>query len=174
MPRAGKEAVRAAASRTGTYALILHAPAAARIEIGRLGVMEVRPGFYVYVGSAFGPGGIEARIAHHRRTLRRRHWHIDYLRTAAEVREAWISRDPIRREHAWAEVFRRAPGAAIPVPHFGASDCACRAHLVFFPRRPSSSIFRRRLHAACPGQAPVRVVRWISPPTAGTSHPSTA
>jgi len=31
-----------------------------RMEIGRLGAFDIRPGFYAYVGSAFGSGGLRA------------------------------------------------------------------------------------------------------------------
>ena len=41
----------------GTYALVLSCTTEQRIAIGRLGVLDVRPGCYVYVGSALGPGG---------------------------------------------------------------------------------------------------------------------
>jgi Uri superfamily endonuclease len=36
-----------------------------RLEIGRLGVYDIVPGYYAYVGSAFGAGGLRARICHH-------------------------------------------------------------------------------------------------------------
>ncbi|MCY4388254.1 MAG: hypothetical protein OXC18_14270 [Desulfurellaceae bacterium] len=41
-------------------------------------------------------------------------------------------------------------GASIPLPGFGASDCACLAHLYFFSRQPRPDTFQRRLRAAIP------------------------
>ena len=49
----------------GTYALLLRASKEQTIEVGALGAMPVRPGMYVYVGSAFGSGGLQARVGRH-------------------------------------------------------------------------------------------------------------
>ena len=75
----------------GTYALILQCDLNDRVQIGRLGEIELRPGYYIYVGSAFGPGGVKARVERHWRTDKRKHWHIDYLREHVTPVEAWIS-----------------------------------------------------------------------------------
>jgi Uri superfamily endonuclease len=61
-------------SRSGTYALVLKSSSDPKVEVGKLGRLHVRPGFYVYVGSAFGPGGLKARIAHHMKISARPHW----------------------------------------------------------------------------------------------------
>ena len=53
--------------RPGTYALILRASTAQTIQIGRLGDLVMQPGYYIYVGSAFGPGGLAARVGRHLR-----------------------------------------------------------------------------------------------------------
>jgi len=129
----------------GTYALILSSSLDQIIPIGRRGQLHVRPGFYIYVGSAFGAGGVRARVAHHSRLSRRPHWHIDYLRQVAQLREIWWTHDPIRREHQWASVIQRLCGASIPLAGFGASDCSCDTHLYFFSTQPSLSVFRRNL-----------------------------
>ena len=52
---------------------------ALEILVGRLGALPVEPGFYVYVGSAFGPGGLERRVGRHATTEKKHRWHIDYL-----------------------------------------------------------------------------------------------
>ena len=39
----------------GTYVLLALLPRMKRLEIGRLGTYDIIPGFYAYVGSAFGP-----------------------------------------------------------------------------------------------------------------------
>ena len=41
----------------GTYILIMGLGTMKRLEIGRLGTFDFIPGYYAYVGSAFGPGG---------------------------------------------------------------------------------------------------------------------
>jgi len=63
----------------GTYVLIAFAGQMKRLEIGRLGTFAIVPGFYAYVGSAFGSGGLRARIGHHLESTTAPHWHIDYL-----------------------------------------------------------------------------------------------
>lgn len=52
-------------SETGTYALRPRAEEEQTIEVGALGEMSIRPGWYVYVGSAFGPGGLQSRVLRH-------------------------------------------------------------------------------------------------------------
>ncbi len=51
-----------ALNKPGTYALVLACQKTGRVRIGRLGVLALQPGFYVYVGSAFGSGGLAARL----------------------------------------------------------------------------------------------------------------
>ena len=52
----------------GTYVLIASLAQMKRLEIGRLGTFDIKPGFYAYVGSAFGAGGLRARIGHHQQS----------------------------------------------------------------------------------------------------------
>ena len=137
-------------SQPGTYALILRATHQQDVQIGRLGRLSIRPGFYVYVGSAFGPGGVLARVRHHTQIAQRPHWHIDSLRQAAQLKQVWYTYDPVHREHAWATVFASARGASIPLPGFGASDCRCVSHLYFFQRQPLPKTFRRRIQSDFP------------------------
>ena len=137
----------------GTYALILYADHRRVVQIGRLGQLAVQSGFYVYVGSAFGPGGVQARVRHHSNIAERPHWHIDYLRRAVDLKQVWYTYDLLRQEHAWANVLGNMQGASIPLPGFGASDCKCIAHLYFFPRQPRLDIFRRRIRAGLPNHS---------------------
>jgi hypothetical protein len=53
----------------GTYALLLTATAPLEVVVGRLGACRLPAGHYVYVGSAHGPGGLAARLTHHRPVL---------------------------------------------------------------------------------------------------------
>ena len=142
-------------STPGTYALILSATTDNLIQIGRLGQLHVHTGFYVYVGSAFGPGGVRARVAHHHRRAARLHWHIDYLRVVASLTALWYTYDTLRREHQWAEVLQRTRGVTIPLQRFGASDCTCASHLYFLSTRPSWHAFRSGIRNACRGHLPV-------------------
>jgi Uri superfamily endonuclease len=127
----------------GTYILVLRLNCARSIQVGKLGKFEFQPGYYLYVGSAFGPGGLAGRLKHHVKTSPRPHWHIDYLRRKAVVEQVWYSEDEIPREHQWANRLQTVAGVVIPVPGFGASDCTCRSHLFHFSRLPSIQLFER-------------------------------
>jgi Uri superfamily endonuclease len=131
-PRYKKASIEA---RPGTYVLLLSTASDAEIRVGRLGDMQLQSGFYVYVGSALGPGGVRARVIHHLRDSPRHHWHIDYLRPHVSVREVWFCHGRKRREHLWARFLSRMSGVSVPMPGFGSSDCDCEAHLFFFRSR---------------------------------------
>ena len=135
-------------ARPGTYALVLKSTSDQFIDVGKLGRFSVRPGFYMYVGSAFGPGGLKARIAHHMKISARPHWHIDYLRPSMDLNEIWFTYDSRHCEHQWAGVLESVSGGSIPIAGFGASDCRCKSHLYFFNCRPSRVGLRRRLQAS--------------------------
>ena len=136
--------------KVGTYALMLDSAHEQSIEIGKLGKMSVRKGCYVYVGSAFGSGGIFARIKHHCRISESYHWHIDYLRPAVVTTEVWYSYDPVKREHEWAGIFMEVHGVKLPLKGFGSTDCNCESHLFFFRVPPSIRMFRKRIEQTIP------------------------
>jgi Uri superfamily endonuclease len=135
----------------GTYALILESSSERLIEIGKLGQLLLQPGYYIYAGSAFGPGGLKARIGHHSRISQRPHWHIDYLRPALLLDEVWYSYDSERHEHWWADTFRHLKGATLPLAGFGASDCSCKSHLLLFSAKPLVGRFREKLRSKLNG-----------------------
>jgi Uri superfamily endonuclease len=92
----------------GAYVLMLELRRPVRLAIATLPATTLPPGRYAYAGSARGPGGIRARVRRHLRKDKKPHWHIDRL----------------------ADLLR-VPGASVPVPGFGSSDCRrCAAHLV--------------------------------------------
>ncbi len=125
----------------GTYALLFQRPLSGRIEVGRLGSFEFPAGFYLYVGSALGPGGLAGRLRRHLSPTRKIHWHVDYLDKEATLIEIWYSIGQERLEHDWAAVLGRLPGVQIPALNFGASDCRCESHLFYHPRRPDEGLF---------------------------------
>lgn len=141
----------------GSYLLVLELALPRRIRLGALGTYRFMPGFYAYVGSAFGPGGLAARLAHHLRRTRTPHWHIDYLRRHAEPREIWLI-EGARCEHRWATAAAAMPSARIPGARFGASDCGCPAHLFHFADLPRPGQLRRSLETTRGGGAVQRRV----------------
>ena len=132
-------------SQPGTYALLLEAAAMQEVPIGKLGVLHMLPGIYVYVGSALGPGGLAARVDWH--TLREKvsHWHIDYLRAETRLLAVWYARGTKPRECYWSKIIERVARAPIPLDGFGASDCRCRSHLQYFANLRAAEAVRLQL-----------------------------
>jgi len=124
----------------GCYVLLLRAERGAEIAAGSLGPLRLRRGWYLYIGSAFGPGGLRARVGRHSRRDKRLRWHVDYLRAETRLAEVWHTPDDCECE--WAGVVGGLPGAENPLARFGASDCRCVTHLWYFPKRPSLAAFR--------------------------------
>ena len=112
----------------GAYALTFRLAAPVTLPIATLNNPTLGAGTYVYAGSAFGPGGIRARVSRHLRAKKKAHWHIDHLSAWAFCID--VQTYPGGRECALVENMLAA-GADVPVPGFGSSDCrGCPAHLV--------------------------------------------
>jgi|TARA_B100001013_G_scaffold211915_1_gene128914 Uri superfamily endonuclease len=134
-------------SSAGTYAIVMRAQDRQQLQIGRLGGVQLSKGWYVYVGSAFGPGGLAARVSRHLRCHKTRHWHIDHLIWATTVREVWYSQRQRDLEHCWAQAALDQPAAQNLLRGFGASDCQCLSHLVRFPTREAVKTLFNALEA---------------------------
>lgn len=122
-------------SKPGTYALILKSDSTARIQIGRWGQLDLQPGYYIYVGSAFGSGGVRARVSRHWRADKQMHWHIDYLRKYVTPVEVWVSYAEKKLEHEWAGILLEV-SETTHIKYFGCSDCTCQSHLFFTTKMP--------------------------------------
>ena len=137
----------------GTYVLILRLKRKRKIKIGRRkGSSPVlfRAGYYAYVGSAFGPGGLSSRIKRHLRKGKLSVWHIDYLRREAVPVEVWICNEDRRMEPLWADALIRMEGAQ-PVERFGnTDDRGSRTHLCYFEKRPRLKAFREKIERRIP------------------------
>jgi Uri superfamily endonuclease len=160
----------------GTYALLFRSVSDVEITVGKLGKLRLEPGFYVYVGSACGPGGIRGRMAHHLGECRRQHWHIDYLKTEVAFASIWYCYETPRqapslrfqgtskngREHVWAQQMRQMQGAALAMAGFGSSDCTCESHLYFFTGMPSKATFEQSLRRVDGNHPPIFGIRKLS------------
>lgn len=132
----------------GSYVLVLALRQPLTLNVGHLGAFHFPAGTYAYTGSALGPGGLAARLAHHRRLSQSPHWHIDYLRLHAHLCEIWSAVSDERLECAWARALFSLPGAQVIAPRFGASDCRCPAHLIYFSQPVRFSAFARQVAGA--------------------------
>lgn len=136
----------------GVYILHLELVQLRTLIIGKHGRYNFPPGEYLYVGSALGPGGLRARLGCHLRGSQNRRWHIDWLRPVITVKGYFYTATSGHLECSWNQFLLGLPGACIPVPGFGASDCRnkpapCAAHLVWFGSGVDKNLIRDNLPA---------------------------
>ncbi len=139
----------------GTYVLLMRLARARPLTIGRLGRFDLPRGWYLYVGSAFGPGGVAARCNHHRRLNPNPRWHVDYLRRAAPLRAIWYCHGTLPLEHRWAAALAEYAGLKAPIAGFGASDCNCCSHLFHAGMKPDLGHFSTLLQSQSEQDGPV-------------------
>lgn len=125
----------------GTYVLLLHNEADRTVQVGRWREISFDKGYYLYVGSAFGPGGVRARVGRHMREAKSLRWHIDYLRDATDAIAVWVQYGKQRMEHVWASKLLQSDTLAA-VDGFGCSDCKCLSHLFYSSPKPSDKSMR--------------------------------
>jgi Uri superfamily endonuclease len=125
----------------GVYCLILfNGPCT--IQVGALGNLAFPGGWYVYTGSAQGPGGLK-RVKRHislaasdRQTKR---WHIDYLLGDPGVT---LLSTLCAHTTRLVECDLATSVGGVPVTGFGCSDCHCISHLSYFDADPVNTIIR--------------------------------
>jgi Uri superfamily endonuclease len=127
-------------SAPGTYALVLRSHSKAIVQIGLWGRIALKPGYYIYIGSAFGPGGVKARVLRHYRRIKSHHWHIDYLREFVSPTIVWYSHEARRLDHKWAQALSEK-SCISPIKGFGCSDCKCYSHLFYTSNALSLATF---------------------------------
>ncbi len=126
----------------GTGALTQCCPKPVKVKVGALGLISLDSGYYIYIGSAFGPGGLAARLRHHVAGRSRPRWHLDYLRPYLEPMSAWVSLSHRRAEHYWARALSELDPVVGVIWRFGCTDCRCPSHLFFATTDPSYSHVR--------------------------------
>ena len=116
----------------GAYLLIIDLDAKLSLDVPKGASATLPPGRYGYCGSAYGPGGIRARVARHLKPVKTMRWHIDRLTASGRV--VAVQAEPGGDECAVMDSLRALPGVAIPISGFGSSDCRrCPAHLASLP-----------------------------------------
>jgi Uri superfamily endonuclease len=109
----------------GAYLLLIELSKVTDVQLSNKGSASLVPGRYLYAGSAFGPGGLKARIARHMRRAKVQRWHVDQL-TKNGVSGAWIF--PGCNECDLVDMNSVLP---VPIVGFGSTDCKrCRSHLL--------------------------------------------
>jgi Uri superfamily endonuclease len=116
---------------TGAYVVAVAIRTPVEVRCGRQAPVVLPRGRYLYCGSAYGPGGLRARLARHFRADKTVRWHIDQLTTRGDVLGAFAvpGGDECR-------LVRSLSFLPVPMQGFGASDCAdCCSHLLRWPAR---------------------------------------
>ena len=88
-------------------------------------------GIYLYIGSAMGPGGLEKRLARHKRKNKKLKWHIDYLTTQREATPigSLVIKSNIP-EAAIVEKLLKLQDFKIAIKGFGSTDSKAISHLL--------------------------------------------
>ncbi len=119
--------------KKGVYVLILKLDQDSDIQIGKLGKLHFRKGFYAYTGSALGTGGFK-RVERHFNVATgknsTRKWHIDYLLSESKIINAILLPTEDAIECKLARSLRKISGISI-ISGFGCTDCFCDTHLIF-------------------------------------------
>jgi Uri superfamily endonuclease len=113
----------------GAYLLIARLAEPMSISIGRRRPDALAAGWYAYAGSAYGPGGIRARVTRHFRSDKAIRWHIDQLtQSASELIAVPV---PGGNECKLLQAMAAELGVELSIPNFGSSDCKnCSTHLL--------------------------------------------
>lgn len=127
------EKTRLNAINKGAYLLLMENKKEQTIEVGKLGEITFRPGFYVYVGS--GMANLEKRVKHHQLKKKSYHYHIDYITpTYMKVKKPYLIRITERIESALAVKIEKVCDEM--VQGFGCSDTKEKSHLFYFQNNP--------------------------------------
>ena len=113
----------------GCYCLTIHLNNTKTIKVGRLGKINFKKGYYVYVGSAM--NSLESRLKRHLSEDKKLHWHIDYLLKKAEI--TCIIYNENKKVECELSQFLKTKTEG--VKNFGCSDCECESHLYYFKNR---------------------------------------
>lgn len=111
----------------GAYILIIELPNNQKIQIGKLGEIFLKKGFYAYVGSSM--NNLEKRIKRHLKKEKKIHWHIDYLLNKARIFESYLKENNYKEECRLANFFLKEKLEKID--GFGSTDCNCKSHLFY-------------------------------------------
>lgn len=119
----------------GSYIILSKLHAEARIGSGPFAGKLLPAGIYFYSGSAFGPGGLRARVGRHLRFGTKNHWHFDHLKDLLNIFEIWYTSELENKECQFIRKIQESRESSFPIPGFGSSDCRnqCPAHLAWQP-----------------------------------------
>ena len=115
----------------GAYLLMLQLDAAVELNLHKTDMTRLEAGWYIYSGSAKGPGGLRSRLRRHFRKTKKSHWHVDQLTMQCTDIAALSVVDG--DECQFISILLKHPTFSIPRKRFGSTDCRkCASHLLQF------------------------------------------
>jgi Uri superfamily endonuclease len=117
----------------GIYQLSIFLPKSSLVQIGRKGQFIFPPGYYIYTGST--EKNLSFRIKRHHSKQKKFFGHIDYFLKYGRILQNKIYAGNKEGEYKLNQKLF-AKGETI-VPKFGASDCQCKTHSVYFKFKPN-------------------------------------
>jgi Uri superfamily endonuclease len=117
-------------TNNGSYVLVLSLGQPCRIRAGRLPERNYPAGLYFYIGRA--KRNLRGRLARHLTTEKKLFWHIDYLLRNAEIEEIWCRPGYFDECQLASDITGMCGKDSSPIPGFGASDCHCSSHLIYY------------------------------------------
>ncbi len=119
----------------GTYLIQLHSQKKQTIASGKFAGVAIEQGYYLYIGSALGPGGIKSRVGRHLKKDKPLKWHIDHLRQITRVSLICLTYQPQRLEDDWVGKLAENRNLSTPIKGFGATDTRHHSHLFYSAQR---------------------------------------
>lgn len=110
----------------GTYCLVFKIDDL-RFKVRSSREFSLKSGYYIYVGSAFGSGGIEKRVERHLKREKKKHWHIDHITSSESFKPVKVLKFEGLKIECQIASFLQERGK--PILGFGSSDCKCLSHL---------------------------------------------
>lgn len=132
--------------KKGIYTIVLRLDRDLIVDVGSLGPVPFRAGWYAYTGSARGPGGLK-RVLRHISVMegknRTRRWHIDRLLPHTTLVGVVAT---ITGEDLECSIARKLGDRLPSVEGFGSTDCSCPSHLHFSERKEEILLAARDAH----------------------------
>ncbi len=118
----------------GVYVLFFYLPEPMNVEVGSLGMLNFKEGYYAYTGSA--QNGLDSRLRRHAKKHKKMHWHIDHLTVHADDFSALTLKSPRKME---CELAERISHFGMEVTGFGCTDCKCTSHLFYLGEKKNKN-----------------------------------
>ncbi len=118
----------------GYYTLIMRIQSSTELYIGSLGRQAIDKGYYIYIGSAMGRGGIKQRVKRHLLKQKTKKWHIDYITSLPHTKVLYVITICTLEENKEEEISQKLSKKLIPyIKKFGATDKKSYTHLFKCP-----------------------------------------